>query len=74
MDEGKVLGAIFIDFRKAFDSVCPEIMFYEMQCCGISGKLLKWLNSYQSNRCQFVELNGVQSPMKLNMVSHKVHH
>ena len=30
MDEGKVIGAIFIDFRKAFDSVCPEILFYKM--------------------------------------------
>ena len=27
MDEGKVIGAIFIDFRKAFDSVCTEILF-----------------------------------------------
>ena len=23
IDQGKVIGAIFIDFRKAFDSVCP---------------------------------------------------
>ena len=44
MDEGKVIGAIVIDFRKAFDSVCREIMFYKMQSCGISGKLLEWLN------------------------------
>ena len=24
--EGKIIDAIFIDFRKAFDSVCPEIL------------------------------------------------
>ena len=32
-----------------------------MQACGISGNLFQWLNSYLSNRHQFVELNGRKS-------------
>lgn len=39
MDEGEVFGATFIDFRKAFDSVRPEILFCKIQSSGISGKL-----------------------------------
>ena len=63
IDQGKVIGAIFIDFRKAFDSVCPAILSHELQACGISGNLFQQLNSYMylSNRHQFVELNGMKS-------------
>ena len=63
MDEGKVIGAIFIDFRKAFDSVSHDILHHKMQACGLSGKLHCWLQSYLSSRRQFVELNGVNSPV-----------
>ena len=63
IDQGKVIGAIFIDFRKAFDSVCPAILSHKLQACGISGNLFQWLNSYLSNRHQFVELNVVKSPV-----------
>ena len=58
MDEGKVVGAIFIDFRKAFDSVSHDILYYKMHACGLSGKLLCWLKSYLLSRWQFVDLNG----------------
>ncbi|KAL9972248.1 hypothetical protein ACROYT_G018519 [Oculina patagonica] len=42
IDCGKVIGVIFIDFRKAFDSVDHDILFYKMQACGIYGNLLRW--------------------------------
>ena len=63
MDEGKVVGAIFIDFRKAFDSVSHDILYYKMHACGLSGKLLCWLKSYLLSRWQFVDLNGFKSPL-----------
>ena len=61
--EGKVVGAIFIDFRKAFDSVSHDILYYKMHASGLSGKLLCWLKSYLSSRWQFVDLNGFKSPL-----------
>ena len=42
-DNGKVIGAIFIDFRKAFDPVDHNIPGYELQACGITGRLWDWL-------------------------------
>ena len=39
IDKGKVVGVIFIDFRKAFDCVDHEILGFKMQGCGISGNL-----------------------------------
>ena len=53
IDQEKVVGAIFIDFQKAFDSVCPAILSHKLQelnCCGTSGNLFQWLNSYLLNR------------------------
>lgn len=61
IDEGKFIGAIFINFRKTFDSVTHDILYYKMYACGLSGKLLCWLHSYLSHRHQFVEVKGVRS-------------
>lgn len=58
-----MIGAIFIDFRKAFDSVDHNVLGYKMQACGINGNLFKWLLSYLTNLHQFVELNGTKSEL-----------
>ena len=66
------MGVIFIDFRKAFDSVNHEVLSYKRQACGFYGNLLQWLTSYLKNRQQFVDLNGVKS--KLQYLSYGVPH
>ena len=43
IDDGKVIGAIFIDFRIAVDPVNHNIPGYELQACGITGSLWDWL-------------------------------
>ena len=63
IDQGKVSGTIFIDFRKAFDLVCSVILSNRLQTYGKSGSLFQWLNRYLSHRHQFVEQNGVKSPV-----------
>ena len=70
IDNGKVVGVIFIDFRKAFDSVNHEVLSYKLQACGFYENLLQWLNSYLENSQQFVDLNGVKS--KLQYLSYVV--
>jgi len=37
MDNGKVFGSIFIDFRKTFDSEDHGILGYKLQACDITG-------------------------------------
>ena len=63
IDKGKVVGVIFIDFRKAFDCVDHEILGFKMQGCGISGNLLVWLKDYLDNRKQYVEINDKKSKL-----------
>ena len=61
IDNGKVIGAIFIDFRKAFDSIDHNILGYKLQACVITCSLWEWFLSCLTNRHQFVEINGTKS-------------
>ena len=40
-DNGNVVGVLFIDFKKTFDSVCYNILALKLQANGISGNLFK---------------------------------
>ena len=53
--------AVFLDFSKAFDRVWHEGILYTLECNGISGKLLKLMKNYLSDRKQQVFLNGKNS-------------
>lgn len=52
---------IFIDFRKAFDSLNHEILFEKLEHYGIRGYALKLIRSYLSARFQYVVLNHYSS-------------
>ena len=58
IDNGKVVGVILIDFRKAFSTVNHNILHQKVKSCGLKGTLLEWLKNYLTDRSQHVELNG----------------
>ena len=37
LDDNKIVGAIFIDFRKAFDTISHELLPLKLQAVGIMG-------------------------------------
>ena len=55
---------LFIDFRKAFDTVNHTILGQKLKAIGISGNLLSWLADYLSMRQQFVQTSGNKSESK----------
>ena len=52
---------VFLDISKAFDRVWHEGLIYKIKSIGISGPLLKLIESFLSNRYQRVLLNGQSS-------------
>ena len=54
IDNKLVVGAVFIDFQKAFDCVSHSILLHKLEHnFGITGNLLVWLRDYLSDREQY---------------------
>ena len=57
--------AVFLDFSKAFDTISHEILLKKIEHMGFRGPIHKWIQSYLSNRKQFVSI-GEKSSEILN--------
>ena len=66
LENGDICVGLFIDFRKAFDTVNHDILLDKLYFYGIRGVAHDWFRSYLSNRQQCVEYNNVTSSV-LNM-------
>ena len=63
LDSGLVVGVLFIDFRKAFDTVSHQILLKKLSACGISGNFLEYVENYLTNRKQYTVVNGMSSTL-----------
>lgn len=52
---------VFLDLKKAFDSVDRNKLLMQMEEIGVRGNALNWFSSSLADRHQFVSVNGVNS-------------
>ena len=64
MNDNKFGIGIFLDVRKAFDTVNHEILFEKLEFYGFRGHSLLLLKSYLTGREQFCSVNGKHSQYK----------
>ena len=61
LDEGNYVFGIYIDLKKAFDTVQRKILLHKLQHYGIHGLAFHCFETYLSKRKQFVVINDTQS-------------
>ena len=61
VDNGDIAINIFIDLKKAFDTVSHEILLKKLFNYGIRSNVLQLCESYLTNRYQYVTFNGTKS-------------
>jgi hypothetical protein len=61
IDNGLLNGVVFLDLKKAFDTIDHSIILQKLQFYGIEKESLKWFQSYLDNRKQMCCVNGYMS-------------
>ena len=61
LDKKKHVAVVFIDLKKAFDTVNIELMLDKMHKMGIRGVAYQLMKSYSTGRQQFTVVNGSSS-------------
>ena len=67
LDPGKLVGLVFIDLKKVFDTVSHDIRCQKLNYCGIQQRELLWCQSYISNQEQFCRLSGIN--LEINSIN-----
>ena len=65
MNNGKVTIAVFIDLRKAFDTVDHSILLDKLDKIGIKNNMFDWCKNYLSDRKQKTLVNGKTLNIKM---------
>jgi hypothetical protein len=56
-EKSEYIVGIFFDIRKAFDSLCHEILLMKLEQYGIRGTALQLIKNYLTSRTQYVHIN-----------------
>ena len=57
------IDAVFLDFKKAFDSVPHNELLFKLWRIGITGKLWLWFQEYLTHRQHYVHLDNASSAL-----------
>ena len=61
LDRNNFVIGVFLDLKKAFDTIDHKILLQKLQYYGFRGITNQWFQSYLKNRQQYVFVNGAKS-------------
>ena len=68
IDEGNFIVAVFIDFKRAFETIDREILINKLKYYGINGTVLKWFKQYIIERQQVTKIgNSISNALNNNI-------
>lgn len=67
-EKGKMVGAVFLDLSKAFDTISHDVILKKLRDYGVSTREMLWFTDYLFNRIQNVKI-GSQSSSPFNVTS-----
>ena len=67
IDSGRAVAAVFVDLKKAFDSVHHGVLLAKLAHMGFRGLAYDLIKNYLSNRKQFVELQTQSGKEKVGL-------
>lgn len=67
IDQDKIVVAVFLDLKRAFEIVSRDILIQKLKYYGVNGVVLEWFSSYLHERYQVTKFNNVVSLPKENM-------
>ena len=62
LDKSIPVDVIYLDFRKAFDSVPHNELLLKLWKLGITGSLWRWFQAYLKERYHYVTIDSASSP------------
>ncbi len=64
LDDGREVDVVYMDFKKAFDSVPHERLLAKLEGYGVTDPMLGWIRSFLSDRTQRVVVRSAASPWR----------
>ncbi len=61
VENGDATVAVFLDLKRAFETICRQRLIVKLEKIGIAGKEKEWFISYLNDRYQITKYNGVSS-------------
>ena len=61
IENGKIVVAVFLDLKRAFETIDRSRLLQKLERLGIKGRELEWFKSYLSHRTQSTKFGGVVS-------------
>ena len=58
LDKHREIGAVFFDFKKAFDTVPHQPLLYKLLWLNLDSCITTWIHNYLADRYQRVVING----------------